>query len=380
MANVSKAAGAPLGGIFGNILSGVIVQYASWKWVFGVFSIIAGIITVAGIFVIPKSSPLLSSRQLVQNLRQPPSVDWIGAILVASGLIVLTYALTEGNIVGWSTPWVSGAIAGSCMVLALFIFWQLYLERRAGENGCRPPLVKLSIFRNIRFSAVMVIAAFFFTSFSNYLLYATYYFQYYQDLSPISTVLRFLPTGIMGVIMIIIVAKLLGRLPTVFILGFGMLCGSIACLLFAVPIPPESSYFAWAFFAMILAVVGVDTAWPCLTLYTSQSLPPEDQAVGGALINSIGQFGRAIGLAVVTSIQSAVMANERALPLEQSFHMKPHDDATLAGIRGASWSNFGFGILGFIVVVATFRNMEIIGKSAPIRRSYDENIPEPTEA
>lgn len=370
------AAGAPLGGIFGNIVSGVIIQYASWKWVFGSFSIIAALLSCAGFVFIPKSPPPWQTSGPAQR----PVIDWIGAALITSALIALTFALTEGNVVGWSTPWIPATIASSLAVIGIFIAWQLYLERRLEGGSNRPPLMKLSIFRSSRFSIVMVIAAFFFTAFSNYLIYATYYFQDYEGLSPIQTVLRFLPTGIIGVIMIAIVAQLLGRVPTVFILGFGTFCGSVACLLFAVPIEPSTNYFAWGFIAMILAVVGVDTTWPCLTLCTSQALPVEDQAMGGALINTIGQFGRVVGLAVVTSIQIAVMTQERglAVPINEASRMRVGDIVTLHGIRSASWANFVYGIIGFAAVVLTFRNMDIIGKAQPTRREYDSNPDEDT--
>lgn len=368
------AAGAPLGGIFGNIVSGVIIQYASWKWVFGTFSIIAAALAFSGFMFIPDTP----SPWQMNGLAGRPSVDWIGAALITSALIALTFALTEGNVVGWSTPWIPATIVAAVVVIGIFIAWQLYLEQRLDRGSKRPPLMKLSVFRTSRLAIVMVIAAFFFTAFSNYLIYATYYFQNYEGLSPIQTVLRFLPTGIMGVVMIAIVAQLLGRIPTVFILGFGTLCGSIACLLFAVPIEPGTNYFAWGFIAMILAVIGVDTTWPCLTLCTSQALPAEDQAIGGALINAIGQFGRVVGLAVVTAIQIAVMTQERGLPAAEASRMQVGDAATLHGIRSASWANFIYGIIGFAAVVLTFRNMDIIGKAQPVRREYDSNPDEGT--
>ena len=179
--------GAPLGGVFGNIFGGVLGQYLEWKWVFWIFGILTAIVTVAAIYVIPPP-PVKREPKLAKE------VDWIGGTIVTIGLIILLFALSEGNVVGWSTPWVGTLIAVSILLLASFGFWQHYLETKTD----RRPLMKISIFKNVRFTAANVIMLLFFTSFNNFLIYATYWFQDYQGLSIIQTTLRFIPTGVVG--------------------------------------------------------------------------------------------------------------------------------------------------------------------------------------
>jgi hypothetical protein len=350
------------------MLSGLIAEYADWKWVFGTTAFIAGLISVAGILVIPPP-PATVQTSPAEN-KSVASVDWIGAILVTAGLFILLFSLTEGNGVGWSTPWIPALIVVSFVVIAAFGFWQWFIETRRPK---KTPLIKISMFRNFRFSAVMLIMGLCFASFNNYLIFATYYFQDFQGLSPLQTMLRFIPTGVGGAVIAAIVAQLLHRVPTVFLLGAGGISVSIACLLYAVPIPPQTSYFAWGFPAMLLAVIGADTAWPSLTLFTSAALPPEDQAVGGALINAVGQLGRAIGLAISTAIQTAVMADARGLSVEEAGGVEPWDPATLKGIRAASWMNFGFGVATLIIAVTAFRSMEIVGRAEPNKKPQSDD-------
>ena len=359
------ASGAPVGSVCGNLLSGLISEYASWKWVFGATAIMAGMISVAGIFLIPPPPPVA----IQDRKSRTADVDWLGATLITVGLIALMFALTEGNVVGWSTPWIPVLIVVSVLIIVAFGFWQWHLESKT----IRPPLVKISVFRNWRFSAVMLIMGLFFASFNNYLIYSTYFFQDYQGLSPIQTMLRFIPTGVGGILIAFIVAQLVGRVPTLFLLSVGKLSVSVASLLYAVStISPTTSYWARGFPAMILSVIGADIAWPCLTLFTSKSLPPSDQAVGGALINAVGMFGRAIGLAIATAVQTAVMASARDVDVEDVGPMVEWEPDTLKGIRGASWVNFGFGIGALIVVVVTFRSLEIVGKAPPKEKSGAE--------
>ncbi|KAH7022931.1 major facilitator superfamily domain-containing protein [Ilyonectria destructans] len=350
------AAGSPLGSVCGNLVSGLIAEWASWKWIFGALAIMAGIISVAGIMFIPIPPMPPAAHGSLRS--KTAAVDWIGATMITVGLLALMFALTEGNVVGWTTPWVPVLIVVSILIIVAFGFWQHYLETKT----TRPPLVKMSVFHNWRFSAVMVIMGLFFGSFNNFLIYATYYFQDYQGLSPLQTMLRFIPTGIGGFIIAFIVANLLDRIPTFFILAIGHTCVCIATLLYAVPIPPTTSYFAWGLPAMILSVIGADTAWPCLTLFTSRALPQEDQAVGGALINATGMFGRAIALAIATAVQSSTMASAREVDIQNVGPVEAWDGPSLKGLRAASWANFVIAVLALALVVVTFRSMEIIGK------------------
>ncbi|PHH65488.1 hypothetical protein CDD81_2268 [Ophiocordyceps australis] len=361
------AAGAPLGSVSGNLLSGFIAQYSSWKWVFGATAVMACTISIAGFLFIPCSGqgPPIS---------QQPAIDWIGAFLITSGLVALMFALTEGNVVGWKTPWVPVTIVSSLLLVLGFVLWQLRLERRHDRH--RPPLVKMSMFGNLRFSAVMAIMLLFFASFNNYLIYATYFFQDFQHLSPIQTMLRFIPSGAAGAIIALIVAQLLGRIPTFFILVCGNVAVSLASLLFALPLPPTTSYFAFGLPAMLLAVVGADTTWPCLTLFTSQALPLEHQAVGGALINAVGQLGRAFGLAISTAVHTAVLASARRVPVNDAGPLRPWDPHSLHALRAANWVNCGFGLASLLVVIVAFRSMDIVGKPTPPRPRDASHGPE----
>lgn len=180
-------AGAPLGGVFGNLFGGVLAEYLDWQWVFWIFGILAALCTVAAIYVIP-----LPPAQTEPVMRA--TVDWIGGTIITIGLVILLFALTEGNVVGWDTPWVGTLLGVSMLLIVAFGFWQHYLETKTE----RRPLMKMSIFKNVKFSAANVIMMLFFSSFNNYLIYATYWFQDYQGLSVIQTTIRFIPNGITG--------------------------------------------------------------------------------------------------------------------------------------------------------------------------------------
>ncbi|KAJ2985304.1 hypothetical protein NUW58_g5607 [Xylaria curta] len=356
------ASGAPLGSVFGNLLAGFIASATSWKWVFGALGGLAVLITAAGIFFVPQPPASLAPQR--KGLVLLKSVDWLGGFLVTAGLLALLFALTEGNVVGWSTPWVPVLIVVAVILLGVFYAWQWYQENRT----TRRPLIKVSIFHNGRFCAGLAIMALFFACFNNFVVYATYFFQDYQGLSPLQTTLRFIPTGATGVLVAFIVSHLISRVPTWILLLCANTAMSISCLLFAVPLPQSTSYFAFGLPAFVLSVIGADITWPCLTLFTSKSLPREDQAIGGGLINASAGVGRAIGLAIDTAVQTAILARERGVPVERAGKITGWDEASVVSIRAANWFNFGLAIFCIGVVCVAFRGTGIVGRNEKPRQ------------
>ena len=143
------SSGAPLGSIFGSILGGVVGQYASWKWIFWILAIFAFFISLAGHYLIPL--PVIHpTKAELKN-----AIDWAGGAMVTIALFVLLFALTEGNIVGWRRPYIPIVITLSVVLLVAFVAWQLYLEKRTA----RRPLVKMTMFSNVRVSAAVVTMA-----------------------------------------------------------------------------------------------------------------------------------------------------------------------------------------------------------------------------
>lgn len=206
-----------------NVLEGgVIIEYLSCKWVFWIFGIIAAAAITAGFFVIP-----LPPAQAEPSMRN--TLDWVGGTLITVGLITLLFALSEGNEVGWSTPWVPVLIAVSLLIVVAFGFWQHYLETKTEKRL----LMKMFIFKNRNFLWANVIMALFFSSFNNFLVYATYWFQDCQGLSVIQTTLRFIPTGVTGILVALATGYILSSVRGDYILTFSTICVSVASLLFA---------------------------------------------------------------------------------------------------------------------------------------------------
>jgi EmrB/QacA subfamily drug resistance transporter len=81
-----------VGGGFGIVLSGLIVDNASWRWIF-----IVGAIGIAVALVLVR-------RYVPESpVKTPSGVDFVGASLMSAGLVALLLALTEGEDWGWTS-------------------------------------------------------------------------------------------------------------------------------------------------------------------------------------------------------------------------------------------------------------------------------------
>jgi EmrB/QacA subfamily drug resistance transporter len=106
--------------IAGPPLGGVIVDNASWRWIFLV-NLPLGVLAFAAIAVaMPREAP-----------RRDRSIDWLGAAALAAGTASLLLALVwGGHQYAWSSPEVVGAFAGAAALLAAFA----WIERRVPET------------------------------------------------------------------------------------------------------------------------------------------------------------------------------------------------------------------------------------------------------
>ena len=130
-----------IGGGFGIVLSGVIVDNVSWRWLFIVGAVGIGIAMVLVYLFVPESP-----------VKTPSRVDYVGAVLLSGGLISLLVALTEGESWGWTSGRTLGLGAAA---LAFLVAWG-YAELHVTE-----PMVDMRMLarREILFTNITALIA-----------------------------------------------------------------------------------------------------------------------------------------------------------------------------------------------------------------------------
>jgi len=103
-----------VGGGLGIVLSGLIVDNLSWRWLF-IFGAIPVAIAAALVHRFVPESPIKTASR----------VDLLGGLLLSAGLVFLLVALTEGEAWGWTSGRVAGLFAGAAVFLALWVVAEL---------------------------------------------------------------------------------------------------------------------------------------------------------------------------------------------------------------------------------------------------------------
>jgi len=112
--------------IVGPLAGALIVQYASWAWVFWA-NVPFGVVTIA-----------LAGLYLHEEVeRKKPSIDFAGAALILAGLVALMLALTQGG--HWGIAAALSLLAFAAAVLWLFV----RQERRAPD-----PIMHLELWKD----------------------------------------------------------------------------------------------------------------------------------------------------------------------------------------------------------------------------------------
>src|SRR2546423_2374019 len=95
-----------IGGGFGIVLSGLIVDHVSWRWLF-----IVGAANIA-------AAAVLVHRFVPESpIKTPSRVDYLGATLLSGGLVAMLVALTEGESWGWTSGRTLGLAAAAVVLL-----------------------------------------------------------------------------------------------------------------------------------------------------------------------------------------------------------------------------------------------------------------------
>jgi len=320
---------------------------------------------ILGFLAIDKDEP---------STEEDKRVDWIGDILITSGLILIVFVLSDLPTArrGLENPRIIALLGAGIVLVLLFAAWQYYLEWRL-ENPdlprtrwTAPPLMKLSMWTRAhgRFAVMQIIACVNWAAFISWVVWVQLYYQTYLNLTPIHTMFRVLPMYFVGIVANIIIALIIGRIDVCYIVAVGTFMTGCASIFFAV-IDPSAPYWAFGFPSACLIALGVDFTFASGTLFISKISLPHEQSVAGALFQAMTQMGSAIGLSVTTIVFNSVLrAQSRHLgvSVDQEGDNAPME-AQLKAYKAAMWTGFAFGVLCTMLCVF-LRGVGVVGEPA----------------
>ena len=155
---------APIGFFLGIITGGATTEYMSWRWYFWLGCIITFVVSLSGLITIPRDW----TQTHIENAHI--KMDYWGAITIVPGLVLTTFAITDGAHAsdGWRTPY----IIVTCVLGVLLLAAAVYVEGWVAEQ----PLLPFDLFKPKYMGRLSVALFFAYGIFGIFLFYAS--FQY----------------------------------------------------------------------------------------------------------------------------------------------------------------------------------------------------------
>jgi len=291
---------AGLGGTSGTVISGFVVDLASWEWIFYINLPVAAFALV----VVPR----LVSESRSESRHRP---DFLGAITGTAGLLAIVYGLLEAAEHSWGSGRVLVPLVGGFALLGLMVF----IEARSTD-----PLIPLSFFRNRTRVVTNFVTIFFSAAFFSYFFLLTLVEQNVLGYSPIEGGLSYLPFGITigaGIGFGTAIMPRIGVKP-LFVAGFTL--GAIGLALTST-ISPDSSYVAGIMPGMMLMGFGSGMSFPSFGNASLHQVTGEDSSLASGVQAAVQQIGGALGLATLATlaIRHANDALAEGLPPGEAF-------------------------------------------------------------
>jgi EmrB/QacA subfamily drug resistance transporter len=316
-------AAAPLGGVSGLLLGGILTSGPGWPWVFFI-NVPLGVLGAI-------LSPLLLQESRVPSAAR---LDISGAVTGTLGLAAFIYGLTQLPAVGISAPQTLGALALALAFLLAFVV----IERRVHD-----PLVPFGIFRLRTLTGALLVSLLltFLTSPPSF--FATLYLQQIVGTSPFLTGLAFLPESLSIAVCSVLGARLTTRLGARWGMIIGMSALILAMILLA-QLSARDGYWHALLPGFVVLGFGLGVASVAATSAGVAQVHASEQGLVAGLLTTAAQLGTILGLALLDTIA----ASSTTILKSSGF---TDTTALIAGFQWAFAVSGGVAIVGVLVAV-----------------------------
>jgi EmrB/QacA subfamily drug resistance transporter len=284
---------ASVGFVAGQVLGGVLVEWTSWRAVFLVnvpVGIVAALLAPRVITV-----PAVDKRdKLGKRDNGRRRLDVRGAVLITAAVALAVFSISQGDVLGWTSPLVIGAAVVAVAAAACFVL----AETRHPAPLVRPRMLLRPGLRN---GAALAFLLGVWNG--GELLVLSLYMQQDLHFSPLVTGLIIAPQGIAGFTMGMLSPRLAGRFG---VRRVAMFAGVSATIGFAVLTRlPAVGYSPLLTVVILVGFGGAGTAFGSIVL-ASRELSDGDQGLAGGVVNTSRQMGAAVGAALLPAVADSM--------------------------------------------------------------------------
>lgn len=272
------------GGILGMYLSALLVDVATWRWLF----VLPVALVLVAVLMVARSVP--NSRELPAH-----GFDRVGTATSVIAVIGLVYALHEGPVHGWTEPATLAAGIAGLIAAVLFVVWEMRQAaplldvRLFGERGLSSGSFTLLIVFAVQAGIFVVLFPF---------------FQAVLGWSALRATLAMMPMALLMMAASVLAARLAGRIGSRSTMAIGVFLGGAGLALMATLVSVDGGYLS-VFPGMLAMGLGMGLSMTPSTEAITSSLPRERQGVASALNDVTRELGTALGVALLGAVLSA---------------------------------------------------------------------------
>jgi EmrB/QacA subfamily drug resistance transporter len=352
--------------VVGPLLGGLLVDAGSWRWVFA-------------INVVPVAITLAVVSRVAREPAGDPSnrVDLAGALLCATGLGGVIFALIEAPGRGWSEPVIAATLVGGLLAFGGFL---------VRERLARRPMLDLGLFRNRNFAMgnLATVAIYAGLSVSTFLI--TLFLQQVARYSATRAGLALVPVTLVMFALSPLFGRLSGRLGPRLFMTAGPIVAGIGFALMT-RLDARGDYVLGLLPGVLVFALGLASTVAPLTAATLGDIDQRHAGVASAVNNAVARVAGLLAVAALGAVLNArfsaaldartagealtpatteFLAQARQRPLDTAVplalaratpRLRPLlEDASVAAFHGGLWGAAGLLLAGGLVSAAGIRN------------------------
>lgn len=272
------------GGILGMYLSALLVDVASWRWLF-LLPVVLGVVSIMmTIRFVPDSAEKSIHR-----------FDFIGSVLSVMATVGLIYGLHEAPGLGWTSPVVFSSLLTGVLGAIGFIIWEL---------RCEGALLDVRLFRKNSLSGGSVTLLTVFGVQAGIFIVLFPFFQGVLGWSGLKSTLGMMPMAILMMFSSGLAPKLAQKISSRYTMALGIALGAIGALLMGQMVSANEGYLS-VLPGMMVMGLGMGFSMTPSTEAITSSLPADRQGVASALNDITREFGTALGVALLGPLVTA---------------------------------------------------------------------------